>query len=347
MSLSDSVFYDASFPFRITVLDIIATDLSSVHFLSKNCPHVNIACGNSNEATNQINGAGKSAIWNGLSLIFYVEKTDKIRISVWSHTSCIGLRVLDPNAFLECASDKTRIREMLLTVLDKNNNISGKLSLSFLIDNYSNFSVPIDSEGIIIPQKLAPPVLLTIFTVSVINLVSVHRFSKNSPVVKIICDSWRKSSEVNYSSGDNAKWENLMWSTVLDEDSPLRLVVMSGSVVIGSKTFFVQDFIDCIPDKNGFSDIQDNLVLSKKDGITVPCTRGLIRVTFSVEQHLESVTNSDNESNQVKEDLDLPPMIINVCAIFVTEMNSIQILSLNSLVVQIKCDDVKLEFQAS
>jgi hypothetical protein len=135
-----------------------------------------------------------------------------------------------------------------------------------------------------------------------------------------------------------------MWSTVLDEDSPLRLVVMSGSVVIGSKTFFVQDFIDCIPDKNGFSDIQDNLVLSKKDGITVPCTRGLIRVTFSVEQHLESVTNSDNESNQVK---DLPPMIINVCAIFVTEMSSIQILSLNSLVVQIKCDDVKLEFQAS
>ena len=288
---------DKTQSFRVTVTDIIATDLLSVHFLSKNSPYVNIACGSSSHSTDIVVGAGKAASWHGLSFIFFVRMVDTFRIAAWSNISSLGVKDLSLAQLLECTADKDGVREMFINLVNKSNKISGKLAISFLVDLFDSYSIPADIDGVISAHVLEPPIIVTIFTIALINLRPVHFMRKNSPIVKVSCDERRESSTTLELAGSNAKWEKLLWSFQMEYSSKIKLVVLSSSIKIGLITFSCDEILKQVPDKNGLCELEG---LLWSDAEATGADIGRVRVIFSKEAHMET-PESDNESDDSTE----------------------------------------------
>lgn len=286
---------DDMLSFRMIVTDIVAADLQSVHFLSKNSPYVNIACGGTSHSTSIVVGAGKAASWHGLSFIFFVRMVDAVRIAAWSNISSIGVKEVRLPQLLECSADANGCRELLINISNSSNKISGKVALTFSMDVFDSFSVPADLEGVITPQKLVPPIMVTIFTIALVNLKSVHFMQKNSPIVKLVCDDKRESTGILELAGSNAKWEKLVWSFEMNSNSKVKLVVMSSSIRIGFISFSCDDILEQVPDKNGLSEIEG---LLRSEGQPTGVDIGRIRITFSKEPHMTSDTESEYSSEE-------------------------------------------------
>lgn len=358
---------DAKLSFRVTVTDIIATDLLSVHFLSKNSPYVNIACGSSSHSTEIVVGAGKAASWHGLSFVFFVRMVDTFRIAAWSNISSLGVKELSLAQLLECTADKDGVRELFVNLSNKSNKICGKLAMSFLVDLFDSYSIPADIEGVISPQILEPPIIMTIFTIALINLRAVHFMRKNSPIVKVSCDDHRESSTILELAGSNAKWEKLLWSFQMEASSTMKLVVLSSSIKIGLITFSCEDVLAQVPDKNGLCEVE-GLLLS--DAEAKGADIGRVRVTFSKEAHMES-PESDSESDcsteienigkdsvnmsraspdrqsqkkqRISANSNKPYGKVIINGLFARDLKAVHPIAFNSPFIKIKCDNFHTE----
>jgi hypothetical protein len=101
-----------AFPFRCSIVRVTVTDLKSVHYLNKNSPFVNAACGLWAQSTKVRPNAGKHAEWIGLQWSLFVHQDDSVRMTAWSRDSCIGAAVFTAQEIIESPSNSADISEV-------------------------------------------------------------------------------------------------------------------------------------------------------------------------------------------------------------------------------------------
>jgi hypothetical protein len=350
------------FPFRMIISEILVTDLKSVHILGKNSPQVKLVCGGRADSTLEVPGGGASANWTGLSTTFYVHERDTFNTAVWSKGSCIGGKIIDPLELIECSSDDKGRREYFSIVSNDAGKIVGKIKLSYILEYFSSYNIIPDPDTIIPLQKLQFPIMVTFYTISVINLKSVHPFSKNSPQVKAISGNWRAATNVSQFPGNDAKWEQLGWSLLFKGDSKIKLSVVSGSVVIGYVKVSAQEIIESVPDSAGLCEIEtyidaaSEIATSKGRSDT-----GMIRITFSVEGNPDiSDSEHSSEDEPVRIESDVLPVpddaneasylqtataktdkLVTILSVSLQDLKAVHSVAANSPYVKIHCGNFK------
>ena len=308
---------DPVFPFRLCITDVVAADLKSVHLLRANSPHVNIAVANTATSTPAIANGGASAQWNGLSFIYYVHAIHTIRIAAWSKSTCIGQIVVTPQELLACVMDSLGAREFYCHISSEDGkSVTGKIKLNFVIEYFESYSNPItEIDSLIMPEGIQAPILVTVYTITVLNLRPVHPFSRNSPVVRAACGTWKSSTSPDSEHvGDSAKWENMMWSIIFSTfDSKVKFTVLSGSIVIGSISLSCSQLIDQAADGKGLCEIECYISTSVDNKLSTILAKskdeagdkkdqyssavGMMRITYAFEAHNEVEINSDTDSD--------------------------------------------------
>jgi hypothetical protein len=88
------------------------------------------------------------------------------------------------------------------------------------------------------------PLRPSIFSIQLFDLPHLHSLSANSPVVFISCGEWKARTSIADSAGANAEWYGLDLSFLIpDANTPVHMIVRSGSVIIGSWTVHVKDLV--------------------------------------------------------------------------------------------------------
>lgn len=261
----------------------------------KNSPSVRIVCGLVSTTTKEVSRAGPSAIWSGLESIVFVHENTSVRFSVFSKAICIGYHTIECADILDCTPDLSGNRECFFTIRDEEKKTTGKLKISFVlesVDSYAAVPVPFDTSQI--RKGLEPPLLVTIHTVSLMNLRAVHRFGSNSPFVKVSCGSWKGATPSQEYAGQNAKWRDMNWTFVIGAKDLIRMVVQSGTIIIGKKNMSVEEVLSQNPNNHGMCEWTGQLM--DREGRTYEA--GQIRVTFSYEAHIDDpgVYSSDSDS---------------------------------------------------
>jgi hypothetical protein len=332
--------------------------LKAVHVLVKNSPSVNIVCGLLSCATKEIPRAGASAIWSGQDSMVFVQENSSVRFSVFSRGVCIGYRILECREILDCSPDLAGNRESFFTICDEDEKITGKLKITFLVETVESFAPPpLAFDTSQLRKGLEPPIIVTVHTLSMINMRSVHRFGPNSPLVKATCGNWRGATPVQNYAGQNAKWRDVNWTYVMEKDMPFKIVVQSGTVVIAGKTFTPEDLLAVFPNNLGLCEVVGQLVDS--EGRTYEA--GQLRMTYSYEAHTEgSEVHSDSDSDDYNEFGNVAnrvlistasqvenPLVkktignIHIMSIKLTDLASAHAVSLNSPFLKIRCDDYR------
>lgn len=88
------------------------------------------------------------------------------------------------------------------------------------------------------------PLLITIDTISLLDLISVHTLmKKNSPQVRITCDRKTAVTQVLPSAGSVGRWSDLKWVLKVRSDSVILIEVASNNVFIGKAQLSPQELI--------------------------------------------------------------------------------------------------------
>lgn len=359
---------DSEYPFRFTVTDIVANDLKSVHLLAKNSPSVCIVCGTMSATTKEIPRAGASAIWAGLSAVVFLQPNSSVRVSVFSKAVCIGSHLMECATILDCTPDLSGNREAFVTISDEEGRTTGKLKVTFVLEAVGSYTIaPLPFDTSAIRKGLDFPILVNVRTISLFQLRSVHRYSSNSPFVKAKCGKWQGATAVLDYAGRDAKWRDMEWDFVVDRDTPLRLTVQSGTIVVGVAVLSPETLLGQNPNNQGLCELAGMLVDSA--GRTIEA--GQFRITYSYEAHVdENSVNSDSESEGANDEvqytairapnnfLTLVPSLstigsdtrssapraighCHVLSIAATGLPSVHALLPNSPFVKISCDDYR------
>lgn len=348
---------DIAHPIKMIITDIVATDLKSVHFLVSNSPSIAVTCGQISISTSDIPSAGSSAIWSGLTsyAIFLVENV-VIKFAAWSRNKSIGSQTISASKICDCSPNLEGNRELFIQLLDSNEKISGKLKLTFILENSNSFQQDtLDFDLHISKQVIEPPILLTMFTISAISIRSAHKFAKNSLVVKGLCmtnnEKWQDSTTTKEHIGANAKWNNVGWEVVLRDKSLLKLVVQSGTIVIGEKIFQIEEIMSQTHNNRGLCELEG--FLTDKEGRMADV--GMVCISYAYESHPDIIEEpSDSEDEENNEIIEVDPenplahikslrdkkviATVTVLSIVLNNLISVHTVSLNSPYVKIKCD---------
>ena len=272
-----------------------ANDLRSAHLLVKNSPSVRVVCGTVSATTKEVPRAGSSAIWSGLTMVVFLHEAASVRVSVFSKTVCIGFHTLECAQILDCTPDLGGNREAFVTICDEEGKTSGKLKVTFVLELVGSYVVPpLPFDTSEIRKGLDFPLLVTVRTLSLISLRKVHRYSSNSPFVKASCGAWQSATTVLDYAGRDAKWRDMNWEFALHRDTPLRLVVQSGTIVIGTIQLPPDRILEQNPNNQGLCELTGTLLDS--EGRTLDA--GQVRIAYSYEAHIdENSVNSDSESD--------------------------------------------------
>jgi hypothetical protein len=358
---------DGDYPFRFTVTDIVANDLKSAHLLVKNSPSVCIVCGTMSATTKEIPRSGASAIWAGLTAVVFLHPNSSVRFSVFSKSVCIGSHTMECRTILDCTPDLSGNREAYITICDEDGKTTGKLKVTFVLEAVGSYTVappPFDTSEL--RKGLDFPILVNIRTVSLFQLRAVHRYSSNSPFIKANCGKWQGATTVLDYAGRDAKWRDMNWDFVVQRDTPLSLVVQSGTIVIGAKLLTPSELLEQNPNNQGLCEVTGTLVDSA--GRTLEA--GQIRITYSYEAHIdENSVNSDSDSEGEAAELGgaeapnnfltLLPSVssagaagqhttapraighIHLLSITATNLSAVHTVTANSPFVKISCDDYR------
>jgi hypothetical protein len=144
--------------------------------------------------------------------------------------------------------------------------------------------------------NLEPPLLVTVYTLAVMDLRAVHPFSRNHPSLKATCGKWKDSTNAIINGGSDAKWEDVMWGVTMAKDtSEYKVVVMSDSIVIGYIVWKAIDLTSQPIDKHGLTQVEGYLT----DGKNIKTT-GRIRMVCRLEAHPD--TFDSDESQETDDD---------------------------------------------
>ena len=69
----------------------------------------------------------------------------------------------------------------------------------------------------------APIFMVTVLEIQAVELRTVHKFGKNNPCVKLLCDNFYKVTNINTDGTDICFWKNLNWSFPANDESTLKL----------------------------------------------------------------------------------------------------------------------------
>jgi len=342
---------------KMIITDIVATDLKAVHFLVRNSPRVTIACDDTTLSTPIVNRAGSSAIWTGLTThrIDVLSTSSPIMVGAWSKDKGIGSQMVTLRDICDCAPDGEGNREILLSLLDLNANISGKVKLNFILERPE-----IITQSLINMKSVAnidPPIILTMLSISAVGARSVNRFAKNSLVVKALCSTgddddnkWQDSTFVQENIGQNARWDDVGWSILMLDESVLKLTVQSETVFIGEISFPISDVMSQSPNKQGLCELEGYLT----DKVGRRADTGMIRVTYTYESTVldDEESGSEEEEEGSLEDLLHDPLAhvkslrdrriiysVDIDTISLESLMNVHSIVANSPYVKIRCDD--------
>jgi len=283
-------------PFRVTINSIMAVDLKSVHTFSKNSPELNAACGQFAAVAPALPNAGASAGWPELTWAFFMYEGSNFRVTVWSKEVVIGTAVITPTDLLRSPVDKIGLRDLLHPLRNENDTTgrmsdSGKLKISYNLESVHD-EVPLDLHAYKpIPISIEPPILVTLYTVAIMETRNAHLFGKNSPFIKAACGNYFELSKPHINSGTAAKWENMMWSIYMTDEHTLKFTVQSESVVIGHVMLRARYLCSLPIDKFGLTALEMDLV----DGRKSIGSAGRIRLICRIESHFQEEDVSDDE----------------------------------------------------
>jgi hypothetical protein len=307
---------------------------------------------------------GAIAQFSSLDWGFFVYMNSNLRFTVWSGDSCIGSAIAAPNDIMHCPVDHLGVCELqipLFILAGKVEKSTGKLSVKFNLeakiaetsknlDRSLDKIIPNSPSYVPLSINIEPPMLITLYTISIMDLLPAHRFSKNSPYVKVTCGKFIKSTLMKENAGESAKWENFMWSIFMNTNHKLKFTVLSGSVVLGSISLIPQDLIKKPVDKYGQTEFE-GYFSSGNDNDTIG-HRGRLRILCRLEAH-----NDEDEANyqdDSDEDNDVSKAVINlnmkdnrykvpslsavsIIGISLRDLKSVHILSPNSPYVRLEC----------
>jgi hypothetical protein len=303
---------------KIVITEILLTDLKSKHYFKKNSPCVTILSdvqskqggGKSNNSHSTIirENAGSEAIWTGLEMNLLIESSSYIRISVSSHSQLLGQCQFSFQKLFDSSADEIGGRELLgnLVLQSSKGGLlgsvydeeAGKIKIKYYLTTKPVPHVDFSTIPTRSPSSMEYPILTIIYNILVLNLKSVHRFSKNSPYIKLARMSSKQNdvlltTPLNH-AGSYGKWSNLFWEVILDNpEMVVYCQVISESIVIGSVRIDATQLIACAPNKLGLSEI--NCQLLGMDNISHV---GELRIFFALEPHVEVEEESVDEESQ-------------------------------------------------
>ena len=220
-------------PFRITINSVTVVDLRSAHTMKRNSPSLNAVCGQWGATAPPKKGAGKSATWVGLGWATFVYARNNLRIAVWSDGTLIGAAVITPQRLLASPLDRTGARDIISPLADEGStSTAGQLRVNYRLESIFDEPEHDANRYNPLPINLNPPILVTLYTIAVMNLRNVHLFGKNHPFVKAACGSYFSLTDP-VKDGGKEKVENVMWTIYMGENHTLKLSVHSDTVVIG------------------------------------------------------------------------------------------------------------------
>jgi hypothetical protein len=170
------------------------------------------------DSVNQvIHGAGKHAEWANLTWSFVVEELDFLRSTAWSNQVSIGFVSIPSNELAEAPANSLGFCEVcysniLLRVviiflalalifpqvyrdlITDSGSISGKLRVVFMKQSFREAEIPLSKS--IVSLHIDPPMLVTVYNISVFDLRAAHMFGQNYPVVRGECGMRRWSTHV-------------------------------------------------------------------------------------------------------------------------------------------------------
>lgn len=118
---------------EMSIIEIDAFEMKSVHTFSRNSPFVGIACGKFSETTKELPSAGDTAYWTDLKCIFRLKDDSNIRIFLGSKDKVIGTCVIMPQAIFSnsAAADSRGVCKILQPIYD-GTRVTGQVKITYL-----------------------------------------------------------------------------------------------------------------------------------------------------------------------------------------------------------------------
>jgi hypothetical protein len=274
---------------NLIISEIILTDLKSKYFLKKNSPKVDLLTGSAGGSTTMRENAGKEAIWTGLEMTLPIERDSSLRILVQSYRDILGECSFTFDSLFQSLPDPVGTRELssIITIKGQEGVETGKFRCRFQIVNKLKPKIEESRLELRKDFHMNYPIMIVLFNVSVLNLKQVHRFSKNSPYVKIARTSKRQNDVISttklQSAGSYGKWINLFYELILDNDTAkVYFQVVSDSIVIGTAVTSAEQLLHSSPNKLGVSEMDIQLT-----GVDHAETVGDIRISYTVEPYVD------------------------------------------------------------
>jgi hypothetical protein len=274
---------------NLIISEIILTDLKNKYFLKKNSPKVDLLTGSAGGSTSMRENAGKEAIWTGLEMTLPIERDSSLRILVQSYRDILGECSFTFDSLFQSLSDPVGTRELssIITIKGQEGVETGKFRCRYQIVNKLKPKVEESRLELRKDFHMNYPIMIVLFNVSVLNLKQVHRFSKNSPYVKIARTSKRQNDVISttklQSAGSYGKWINLFYEVILDNDTAkVYFQVLSDSIVIGTAIASAEQLLHSSPNKLGVSEMDIQLT-----GVDQVETVGDIRISYTVEPYVD------------------------------------------------------------
>ena len=241
-------------PFVLRISEITVLDSAQASFLRRNSLSVNVVCGASGQATDEVPNCGAFAHWINLGWKINVVIGSTFRVTAWSGGTAIGAAILSVNDLLTVPTDFENHAEIFTKLLNGRKEIVGKVRLSCKYEQSIDPSSPLHAikpgEKVadlaagdksselhnnieMDAEELSLPVSACITGISVYDMVSAHLLLKNSPQVKIAIDRKSVMTEERVGSGPMAVWTDLNWFMKIREDSYIVIALLSRGKKVG------------------------------------------------------------------------------------------------------------------
>jgi hypothetical protein len=148
----------------------------------------------------------------GLQWSVFIHDEDNIRLTCWSRDCCIGSAHFSAQELIESPANSADTCEVCahipLTLILNNillfwklfksltleDKVRGKIRIDFIKEAFMKASLK--ESQLVTSVTIDPPMLATIYAISVFDLRSVHPFSRNYPVIRGQCGRKKWSSQV-------------------------------------------------------------------------------------------------------------------------------------------------------
>lgn len=211
-------------------------------------------------------------------------------MTVWSRDSCIGSAQFLAQELIESPSNSADMSE-LFKILTLNGSVQGKIRIEFTKESFTK--APVKESKLVHSITIEPPLLATIYQISVFDLRAAHPFSKNFPIVRGQCGIKKWSTQPKREAGDT-RWDDVMWDVFFDIGSEFTLTVLSGTVLIGNITVVAEDLTRLPQNIEGLT-VFDGYI---RTGDRIDDT-GRVQIVCRLEAHVES----DGEDPDSDDDL--------------------------------------------